>query len=169
MCRTFNGRIEILRGFRNLTHYMAKSLLEACGFIPLLHSHSLCATCLPFRWPLTKGRTRWVVRFVKQRERWCRQPKPRARSQRRASLRWSRRPQCLHTALRRPGRSAPHRLTSVVSDVACECKKVGIGLSSSSAEMLRCRCGSQLTSRQAIETRARSITLAPSRRTTIVG
>jgi len=39
-----NGRLEHLRGsalgFRNLTHYVARSLLEAGGFRPLLHSHS---------------------------------------------------------------------------------------------------------------------------------
>ncbi|WP_344672616.1 transposase, partial [Pseudoclavibacter caeni] len=38
-----NGRLEHLRGsalgFRNLTHYIARSLLEAGGFRPLLHSH----------------------------------------------------------------------------------------------------------------------------------
>jgi transposase len=37
-----NGRLEHLRGsalgFRNLTHYIARSLLEAGGFRPLLHS-----------------------------------------------------------------------------------------------------------------------------------
>ena len=36
-----NGRLEHLRGsalgFRNLTHYIARSLLEAGGFRPLLH------------------------------------------------------------------------------------------------------------------------------------
>lgn len=39
-----NGRLEHLRGialgFRNLTHYIARSLLEAGGFRPLLHSAS---------------------------------------------------------------------------------------------------------------------------------
>ena len=39
-----NGRLEHLRGsalgFRNLTHYVARSLLEAGGFRPLLHSQS---------------------------------------------------------------------------------------------------------------------------------
>ena len=38
-----NGRLEHLRGsalgFRNLTHYIARSLLEAGGFRPLLHPH----------------------------------------------------------------------------------------------------------------------------------
>ena len=37
-----NGRLEHLRtsalGFRNLTHYIARSLLEAGGFRPHLHS-----------------------------------------------------------------------------------------------------------------------------------
>jgi transposase len=37
-----NGRLEHLRGsalgFRNLTHYIARSLLEAGGFRPVLHS-----------------------------------------------------------------------------------------------------------------------------------
>jgi len=36
-----NGRLEHLRGsalgFRNLTHYIARSLLEAGGFRPALH------------------------------------------------------------------------------------------------------------------------------------
>lgn len=36
-----NGRLEHLRGtalgFRNLTHYIARSLLETGGFNPLLH------------------------------------------------------------------------------------------------------------------------------------
>ena len=36
-----NGRLEHLRGtalgFRNLTHYIARSLLEASGFRPQLH------------------------------------------------------------------------------------------------------------------------------------
>ena len=36
-----NGRLEHLRGsalgFRNLTHYIARSLLEAGGFRPQLH------------------------------------------------------------------------------------------------------------------------------------
>ena len=36
-----NGRLEHLRGsalgFRNLVHYIARSLLEAGGFRPLLH------------------------------------------------------------------------------------------------------------------------------------
>ncbi len=39
-----NGRLEHLRGsalgFRNLTHYIARSLLEAGGFRPALHPHS---------------------------------------------------------------------------------------------------------------------------------
>ena len=39
-----NGRLEHLRGsalgFRNLTHYIARSLLEAGGFRPLLHPRS---------------------------------------------------------------------------------------------------------------------------------
>ncbi|SLM91272.1 Mobile element protein [Brachybacterium nesterenkovii] len=39
--RRFNGRLEHLRGsalgFRNLTHYIARSLLEAGGFRPHLH------------------------------------------------------------------------------------------------------------------------------------
>lgn len=39
---TINGRCEHLRGsalgFRNLTHYTARSLLEADGFKPHLHS-----------------------------------------------------------------------------------------------------------------------------------
>ena len=39
-----NGRLEHLRGsalgFRNLTHYIARSLLEAGGFRPHLHPHS---------------------------------------------------------------------------------------------------------------------------------
>jgi transposase len=39
-----NGRLEHLRGsalgFRNLTHYIARSLLEAGGFRPQLHPHS---------------------------------------------------------------------------------------------------------------------------------
>lgn len=39
-----NGRIEHLRGpalgLRNLTHYIARCLLEAGGFRPVLHSHS---------------------------------------------------------------------------------------------------------------------------------
>ncbi|MDN6604862.1 transposase, partial [Brevibacterium sp.] len=38
---SINGRIEHLRGsalgFRNLTHYIARSLLEAGGFRPQLH------------------------------------------------------------------------------------------------------------------------------------
>ena len=38
-----NGRLEHLRGsalgFRNLTHYIARSLLEAGGFRPQLHPH----------------------------------------------------------------------------------------------------------------------------------
>jgi transposase len=38
-----NGRLEHLRGsalgFRNLAHYIARSLLEAGGFRPLLHPH----------------------------------------------------------------------------------------------------------------------------------
>jgi transposase len=38
---TINGRLEHLRGsalgFRNLTHYIARSLLEAGGFRPQLH------------------------------------------------------------------------------------------------------------------------------------
>ena len=38
-----NGRLEHLRGsalgFRNLTHYIARSLLEAGGFRPALHPH----------------------------------------------------------------------------------------------------------------------------------
>ena len=38
-----NGRLEHLRGsalgFRNLTHYIARSLLETGGFRPLLHPH----------------------------------------------------------------------------------------------------------------------------------
>ena len=37
-----NGRLEHLRGsalgFRNLTHYIARSLLESGGFRPVLHS-----------------------------------------------------------------------------------------------------------------------------------
>ena len=39
-----NGRLEPLRGsalgFRNLTHYIARSLLEAGGFRPALHPRS---------------------------------------------------------------------------------------------------------------------------------
>ena len=39
-----NGRLEHLRGsalgFRNLTHYIARSLLEAGGFRPALHPQS---------------------------------------------------------------------------------------------------------------------------------
>ncbi|WP_411161170.1 transposase, partial [Actinomyces urogenitalis] len=39
-----NGRLEHLRGsalgFRNLTHYIARSLLEAGGFRPALHPRS---------------------------------------------------------------------------------------------------------------------------------
>lgn len=39
-----NGRLEHLRGsalgFRNLTNYIARSLLESGGFKRLLHSHS---------------------------------------------------------------------------------------------------------------------------------
>ncbi len=39
-----NGRLEHLRGsalgFRNLTHYTARSLLEAGGFRPALHPRS---------------------------------------------------------------------------------------------------------------------------------
>ncbi len=39
-----NGRLEHLRGsaldFRNLTRYIARSLLEAGGFRPALHPHS---------------------------------------------------------------------------------------------------------------------------------
>ncbi|WP_162139312.1 transposase, partial [Mycobacterium canetti] len=39
-----NGRLEHLRGsalgFRNLTHYIARSLLEAGGFKPRLHPRS---------------------------------------------------------------------------------------------------------------------------------
>lgn len=39
-----NGRLEHLRGialgFRNLTHYIARSLLEAGGFRPHLHPRS---------------------------------------------------------------------------------------------------------------------------------
>jgi len=38
-----NGLIEHLRGtargFRNLTHYIARSLLDAGGFRPLIHSY----------------------------------------------------------------------------------------------------------------------------------
>lgn len=38
-----NGRLEHLRGsalgFRNLTHYIARSLLETGGFRPHLHPH----------------------------------------------------------------------------------------------------------------------------------
>ena len=38
-----NGRLEHLRGsalgFRNLTHHIARSLLKAGGFKPLLHPH----------------------------------------------------------------------------------------------------------------------------------
>lgn len=38
---TFNGRLEHLRGsalgFRNLTNYIARSLLETGGFRPRLH------------------------------------------------------------------------------------------------------------------------------------
>ena len=38
-----NGRLEHFRGsalgFRNLTNYIARSLLEAGGFRPYLHSH----------------------------------------------------------------------------------------------------------------------------------
>ena len=38
-----NGRLEHLRGlalgFRNLTHYIARALLEAGGFRPQLHPH----------------------------------------------------------------------------------------------------------------------------------
>ena len=38
-----NGRLEHLRGsalgFRNITHYIARSLLEAGGFRPRLHPH----------------------------------------------------------------------------------------------------------------------------------
>lgn len=38
-----NGRLEHLRGtalgFRNITHYIARSLLEAGGFRPRLHAH----------------------------------------------------------------------------------------------------------------------------------
>lgn len=41
---TINGRLEHLRGsalgFRNLTHYIARSLLESGGFRPTLHSQS---------------------------------------------------------------------------------------------------------------------------------
>jgi len=40
---TINGRLEHLRGsalgFRNLTNYIARSLLEAGGFRPQLHPH----------------------------------------------------------------------------------------------------------------------------------
>ncbi|MGO1850306.1 hypothetical protein, partial [Microbacterium sp.] len=39
--RRFNGRLEHLRGsalgFRNLTNYIARSLLESGGFRPRLH------------------------------------------------------------------------------------------------------------------------------------
>jgi len=39
---TINGRLEHLRGtalgFRNLAHYIARSLLDSGGFRPLLHS-----------------------------------------------------------------------------------------------------------------------------------
>ncbi|MDN5996509.1 transposase, partial [Acidipropionibacterium jensenii] len=39
-----NGRLEHLRGtalgFRNLSHYIARSLLEAGGFRPALHPRS---------------------------------------------------------------------------------------------------------------------------------
>ena len=39
-----SGQLEYLRGsalgFRNLLHYIARSLLEAGGFRPLLHSRS---------------------------------------------------------------------------------------------------------------------------------
>ncbi|SLM88284.1 Mobile element protein [Brachybacterium nesterenkovii] len=39
--RRFNGRLEHLRGsalgFRNLTNYIARSLLETGGFRPRLH------------------------------------------------------------------------------------------------------------------------------------
>ncbi|MGP4982105.1 transposase, partial [Glutamicibacter arilaitensis] len=39
-----NGRLEHLRGialgFKNLTHYIARSLLETGGFRPWLHSQS---------------------------------------------------------------------------------------------------------------------------------
>ncbi|MDN6461415.1 MAG: transposase, partial [Corynebacterium flavescens] len=40
---SINGRLEHLRGsalgFRNLTHYIARCLLESGGFRPVLHSH----------------------------------------------------------------------------------------------------------------------------------
>jgi len=40
---SFNGRLEHLRGsalgFRNLTNYIARSLLESGGFRPRLHPH----------------------------------------------------------------------------------------------------------------------------------
>jgi len=39
---TINGRLEHLRGsalgFRNLTHYIARALLDAGSFRPLIHS-----------------------------------------------------------------------------------------------------------------------------------
>ncbi|WP_222126265.1 hypothetical protein, partial [Rothia kristinae] len=42
--RRFNGRLEHLRGsalgFRNLTNYIARSLLETGGFRPQLHPGS---------------------------------------------------------------------------------------------------------------------------------
>jgi transposase len=41
--KRINGRLEHLRGsalgFRNLTNYIVRSLLEAGGFRPLLHPH----------------------------------------------------------------------------------------------------------------------------------
>lgn len=44
LTEAINGRLEHLRGsalgFRNLTHYIARCLLEAGGFKPLLHPRS---------------------------------------------------------------------------------------------------------------------------------
>ncbi|NLS11126.1 transposase, partial [Nesterenkonia sp. MY13] len=41
--RRFNGRLEHLRGtalgFRNLTNYITRALLDTGGFRPLLHPH----------------------------------------------------------------------------------------------------------------------------------
>ena len=44
LTEAINERLEHLRGsalgFRNLTHYIARPLLEAGGFKPALHPHS---------------------------------------------------------------------------------------------------------------------------------
>ncbi len=53
-----NGRLEHLRGsalgFRNLTHYITRSLLETGGFKPRLHPRS----CHPLHHPIPPGNRR---------------------------------------------------------------------------------------------------------------